>query len=61
MRVDPKTWIQAEVARLDPPRDLKERNWVQLMLSMRVQEQFKKSIMEAVDLVAPLYGARFPH
>jgi len=55
------TWIQAEVARLDPPRDLKERNWVQLMLSMRVQEQFKKSIMEAVDLVAPLYADKFPH
>ena len=59
--LEPTAWVEAEVRTLAPPRDLKERNWLQLMLSMRAQEQFKLSIMEAVDLVAPLYGEHFPH
>lgn len=58
---DPKAFVLAEVCSMAPPRDLKERNWLQLMLSIRVQEEFKWSIMQAVELVAPIYGERFPH
>lgn len=53
-------WLNGALNELDKPKTLTERNFVQVMLADRFQVQFKKTRLEAIERIAPLYAERFP-
>lgn len=54
-------WLEGAVAALQPPKDLRERNWLQVVLAERYHRQFRVSKFEAIQAISPVFAQRFPH
>lgn len=56
------SFLESALRECQPPRSVKERNLAQLILAERLQRQFEfPDLVKAVEAVAPMYAARFPH
>lgn len=60
------TFIHSALRELQPPKSVKERNLAQLVLAERLMRNFEfgtgnAGLTKAVEAVAPLYSAKFPH
>lgn len=54
-------FVQSACSELPQPRSLAERNWAQLALTERVRGQFDIDRLDALVVVATVYGNRYPH
>ena len=58
---DADMWLESAVKSTMEPRDLLERNWLQLLLVERYQRQFGGTKLEALRKVADAFALHFPH
>lgn len=61
MTAEQQTWLEGAVKALQPPKDLQERNWLQVVLAERYHRQFRVSKFEAIQTISPVFAQRFPH
>lgn len=55
-----QAWIREQLAELEKPKTLTERNWVQIMLAERHQVEFGGTVVESLVTIAKPYAAKFP-
>lgn len=58
-RID--SFIRAELRKLQPPKDIRARNLAQLVLADRLRATYELDLVSAVEAIAPMYAAKFPH
>lgn len=56
------SFIRSALQEMKAPTSVRERNMAQLVLAERLLRQFELGdLTKAVECVAPLYAAKFPH
>lgn len=56
-----QVWLESAVKALQAPKNLKERNIIQLVLADRYSIQFRVSKLQALVTIAKAYGNHFPN